>query len=73
MPADQRKRRDTVFSQAFANIGNQPDKYLLLSTSDRGFGSSFWQVTFAGEVGIDYGGLFRDSLRDLRREICAEL
>jgi hypothetical protein len=69
LPADQRKRRDTVFCQAFATIGNQPHKYPLLSTSDRGVGSSFWQVTFAGEGGIDYGGLFRDSLR----EICAEL
>lgn len=32
-------------------------------------GKQFWKMTFQGEGGIDAGGLFRDSLR----EICAEL
>jgi hypothetical protein len=40
-----------------------------LQTKTKGVAQQFWEVTFDGEGGIDYGGLFRDSLR----EICGEL
>lgn len=69
LPADQRKRGNTVFSQAFEKVGKLPDKYPLLSAAAKGVGLMFWEIKFEGEGGVDYGGLFRDSLR----EICAEL
>jgi hypothetical protein len=69
LPAETRKRRDTVFNQTFEKVGSMPDKYSLLETKSRGVGLMFWEVQFEGEGGMDYGGLFRDSLR----EICAEL
>ena len=69
LPADQRKRGDTVFSQTYEKVGKLPDKYPLLTAASKGVGAMFWEVKFDGEGGIDYGGLFRDSLR----EICAEL
>lgn len=39
LPADQRKRQDTVFKQTFKHIGTEPDKYPLLRVSTRGVGS----------------------------------
>jgi hypothetical protein len=69
LPAEQRKRLDTVFCQTMDKVGGFPDKYPLLQTKTKGVALQFWEVTFDGEGGIDYGGLFRDSLR----EICGEL
>ena len=50
-------------------IGMGPSKAALGGYSGSDAGDRFWTVSFQGEGGIDGGGLFRDSLR----EICAEL
>ena len=55
----------TLISQ----IGTGTGKAALDGYSSNDAGKQFWKMTFEGEGGIDAGGLFRDSLR----EICAEL
>jgi len=58
LPADQRKRLDTVFCQTMQKIGANPVEYPLLATACRGVGKTFWEVTFEGEGGMDYGHFF---------------
>jgi E3 ubiquitin-protein ligase HERC2 len=50
-------------------IGAGPSKATLNGYASNDAGKQFWKMSFQGEGGIDAGGLFRDSVR----EICAEL
>ena len=52
--------RHTVFGQLFLELEDSP----LLRSRSKGKGAMAWQVSFAGEGGDDYGGLFRESVRE---------
>lgn len=55
----------TVFGQLFAALEDMP----LLRSRSKGKGLMAWQVAFAGEGGDDYGGLFRESIRELAADL----
>ena len=54
-----------MFGQLFLALEDSP----LLRSRSKGKGAMAWQVSFAGEGGDDYGGLFRESVRELAGDL----
>eukprot|EP00960_Hanusia_phi_P063027 765337-Hanusia_phi.AAC.2 len=57
--------KGTVFGQLFAAL----EDLALLRAKSKGKGMMAWQVSFVGEGGDDYGGLFRESIRELAADL----
>jgi hypothetical protein len=57
--------RGSVVSQLYAALADMP----LLRSKSKGKGMMAWQVSFVGEGGDDYGGLFRESIRELSADL----
>lgn len=60
-----KESKNTVFGQLFAVL----EDAALLRSKSKGKGMMAWQVNFAGEGGDDYGGLFRESIRELAADL----
>jgi hypothetical protein len=52
-------------SQLYTALSDMP----LLRSKSKGKGMMAWQVSFVGEGGDDYGGLFRESIRELAADL----
>jgi len=66
-PAESRKRERTILWQMMHVVEEQ--KISFTRIGGPGDSKQAWLTRFEGEGGMDYGGLYRDSLR----EMCAEL
>lgn len=55
----------SVMSQLYTALSDMP----LLRSKSKGKGMMAWQVSFVGEGGDDYGGLFRESIRELAADL----
>ena len=55
----------SVMRQLYKALADVP----LLRSKSKGKGMMAWQVSFVGEGGDDYGGLFRESIRELAADL----
>jgi HECT-domain (ubiquitin-transferase)/SPRY domain len=61
---DQRRERDTVFAQLFAQLGSRPASHWR--HADRA-----WETKLVGEAAIDDGGVLRETIAELTNELCS--
>lgn len=68
--ADRRRKERTLFMQLMQHVDKNCCK--LIKLTDKSGNKMSWVVSFEGEGGSDYGGLYRDSIREMSAELQCE-